>query len=135
MGKSISGEEFNTIVLGDKQFVSISSENLIFAAYSDSGDKVKKVLSKIKEEFIKNYGETNSWNEDSCGVDGFDTILDGIVGKSGETGRLNFTEIGKLFDVFKKKPSSTQTAERDFSDSKKFIGSRRDRVKSFSETS
>jgi hypothetical protein len=104
-GRNISGGEFDRIVMGNKQFVSISSENLIFTALSDNGDKVKKLLTKIKEEFIKRYGDTDSWSEDTCGVDGFDPILDEIVGNSGEPGRLNFKEIGKFFDVFKKKPS------------------------------
>ena len=104
-GRNISGGEFDLIVMGNKQFVSISSENLIFAAYSDNGDKIKKQLSKIKEEFIKRFGDTDSWSGESCGVDGFDPVLDGIVGDSGEPGRLNFKEIGKFFDTFKKKPS------------------------------
>lgn len=105
-GRDISGGEIDLIVLGDKQFSSISSKNLIFAAYSDNGDKVKKVLSKIKEEFIKKYGDMDNWSGDKCGVDGFDSILDEIVGNFGEKGHLNFAELGKLFDIFKKKPSS-----------------------------
>lgn len=106
LGRDVSGEEVDEVVLGDKQFISISSENLIFIAYSDKGDKVKKKLFKIKEEFIKNYGDIKSRDKKMSVVNGFGPKLDEIVGSSGETGRLHLPEIRKFFDIFKSKTSS-----------------------------
>jgi hypothetical protein len=108
-GRDISGEEIDEIVLEDKQFISTYSENLIFVAYSDKGDKVKKILSKIKEQFIKNYGDIKGEDRKTSVFDDFSPILDEIVGNSGEPGHLHFPEIRKLFDIFKSKTSSKQT--------------------------
>ncbi|MFB0560058.1 MAG: hypothetical protein ACETWM_02315 [Candidatus Lokiarchaeia archaeon] len=131
--RDISGEEFDLIVLGDKQFVSIPSENLIFVAYSDNGDKVKNILFKIKEEFTNNYGQIDSWEGDIGVVRDFVPVLDEIVGNSGETGILDFTEVRKFFDNIKKKTSTIQTVDLDFPDFKNFIESLKTRVKSFKD--
>ncbi len=129
--RDISGEEFDLIVLGDKQFVSIPSENLIFVAYSDNGDKIKNTLLKIKEEFTDNYGHVDSWVGDTSAVRDFVPVLDGIVGNSGETGLLNFTEVRKFFDNIREKTNSIQTVDFDFPDFNNFIKSLKTRVKSF----
>jgi len=111
--RDISGEEFDMIVLGDKQFVAIPSENLIFVAYSDNGDKIRDVLLKIKEEFIERYGQLDDWVGDESVASDFIPVLDEIVGNSGETGLLDFSEVRKFFDNVKKKISSIQTMDID----------------------
>jgi len=133
--RDISGEEFDMIVLGDKQFVAIPSENLIFVAYSDNGDKIRDVLLKIKEEFIERYGQLDDWVGDESVASDFIPVLDEIVGNSGETGLLDFSEVRKFFDNVKKKISSIQTMEidLDFLDFDNLINSLRIHVKSFRE--
>lgn len=130
--RDISGEEFDMIVLGDKQFVSIPSENLIFVAYSDNGDKTKNILFKIKDEFINSYSQMDSWDGDKSVVKDFVPVLDEIVGNSGDTGLLDFTEVRKFFDTVKKKTSSIQTVDIDL-DFKNFANSLKTRVKSLGE--
>ncbi|MEX2725071.1 MAG: hypothetical protein Q6366_002225 [Candidatus Freyarchaeota archaeon] len=114
--RDISGEELELIVMGDKQFVSIPSENMFFVAYSDKGDKLKSTLLRIREEFIKKYGNIGAPTIDKSDINEFITILDKIVGKSGEPGLLDLSDVKKLFDDVKKKIAAIPTLELDFPD-------------------
>lgn len=131
--RDISGEEFDMIVLGDKQFVSIPSGNLIFVAYSDNGDKIRNILLKIKEQFINNYGRIESWGGDVKEVREFVPVLDDLVGNSGEPGFLDFKEVRKFFDDIKERTSSIQKVDLDLTDFKNFINSFKTRVKSLGD--
>nr|MDO8079955.1 hypothetical protein [Candidatus Freyarchaeota archaeon] len=112
-GKTISGKDVESVILGDKKFVSIPSEHLIFVSYCDKEDEVRNMLANIREDFINSYGSLQGWNGERSGFEGFLVKLDKIVGSKGNEGIFNFSETEEILNNLKEgKVSAKEATDR-----------------------
>jgi hypothetical protein len=112
-GKNISGKEVESVIFGDKKFVSIPSENLIFVSYCDTQDDVKNILANIRDDFIKSYGSLQGWNGERSVFEDFIAKLDKIVGEKGKEGIFNLNATEEIMNNLKEgKVSAKEAADR-----------------------
>ncbi|MEM2957522.1 MAG: hypothetical protein QXS27_02640 [Candidatus Jordarchaeaceae archaeon] len=112
-GKSISGKDLESIVFGDKKFVSLPSENLIIVSYCDAEDNVVNVLKDIRDAFTQSYGSLQWWNGEQGAFQEFLPKLDEIVGRKGEEELDHRNETEQIFNELKKgKISAKEAVER-----------------------
>ncbi|WXG40198.1 MAG: hypothetical protein WED07_05145 [Candidatus Freyarchaeum deiterrae] len=112
-GKNISGKEVESVIFGDKKFVSIPSEHLIFVSYCDTGDEVKNVLSNVRDNFIKSYGNLQGWDGERGAFESFLTKLDEIVGSRGKEGIFHSDSTEEILNNLKQgKVSAKEATDR-----------------------
>nr|MDO8077225.1 hypothetical protein [Candidatus Freyarchaeota archaeon] len=111
-GKNISGKEVESVILGDKKFVSIPSEHLIFVSYCDTTDEVKDVLTEIKDAFISSFGSLLWWNGDRDTFKEFLPKLDEIVGERGKEGAFDLKTEEILNGLKEGKISAKEAADK-----------------------
>ncbi|WXG40199.1 MAG: hypothetical protein WED07_05150 [Candidatus Freyarchaeum deiterrae] len=109
-GKNISGEEVESINFGDKKFVSIPSEHLIFVSYSDKEDEVGNVLSHVRDDFISYYGPLREWDGERGVFKNFLATLDEIVGAKGKEGIFHLGSTEEILNNLKQGNLSAKEA-------------------------
>jgi hypothetical protein len=100
-GKTISGKEVESVNFGDKKFVTVPSENLLFVSYCDRDDEVKNTLVSIRDHFINSYGSLQGWNGERSIFEDFLAKVDNIVGSKGKEGMLNFNDTEEILNNLK----------------------------------
>lgn len=109
-GKSISGKEVESVNFGDKKFVTVPSENLLFVSYCDKEDEVRNMLVNIKEHFINSYGSLQGWDGERSIFEGFLVKIDNLVGSKGKEGILNFKDTEDILNNLKEGKLSAKEA-------------------------
>lgn len=88
-GRNISGRNIESVLLDDKKFVYVCTDEIIFAAYTDRDDMIKDKLEGLHEEFIKQYGNLEGWDGDRDKFVEFFPKLDSVFGASGKEASEN----------------------------------------------
>ncbi len=118
-GRNISGRNIESVLLDDKKFVYVCSDEIIFAAYTDRDDLIKDKLEDLHEEFIKQYGKLQDWDGDrdkfveffpkldavfcALGKEASDNILNELLQKV-QTGKGSIKDsMDELLNYFKEK--------------------------------
>ena len=109
-GKTISGKEVESVNFGDKKFVTVPSEHLLFVSYCDKDDEVKNLLAKIRDHFINSYGSLQGWNGERSIFEDFLSKIDKMVGAEGKEGILNFNETEEILNNLKEGKLSAKEA-------------------------
>lgn len=82
-GSKVSGRNIESVLLKDKKFVFLVTNNLIFGAYTDRNESIKGKLEMISDEFINTYGNLGGWSGDRDQFVDFYPKLDQIFGGLG----------------------------------------------------
>ncbi|MEM2144263.1 MAG: hypothetical protein QW279_02805 [Candidatus Jordarchaeaceae archaeon] len=109
-GKTISGKEVESVNFGDKKFVTVPSEHLLFVSYCDKEDEVRSLLTKIRDHFINSYGPLQEWNGERSIFEDFLNKIDKIVGAEGKEGNFSFNETEELLNNLKEGKLSAKEA-------------------------
>ncbi|MGQ9721015.1 MAG: hypothetical protein ACUVXA_06810 [Candidatus Jordarchaeum sp.] len=96
-GRNISGRNIESVLLDDKKFVYVCSDEVIFAAYTDRDDMIKNKLDELSELFLKEYGNLENWDGDRDKFVEFLPKLDAIFGAAGKEAPENIVN-----DIFQK---------------------------------